>query len=387
MLRKTTTIFGSLQWICSLLLGFSSTSLAQEDTVLPSTPDNKDNGLFSLLGGPAYMPETGFMLAIGGLYSFNTTPEQPSKTQRSSITLVGIANEMDSGVGFGVRSKQKIFSPQNKLRYFGQLSMGKQSLYYFGTGYQSGVNNGKDEENLVDYDFVTYNADLGIHLGNNIYLGPILRLQYKKAIEESISSNVAQDTDFIYGQDNPFTLGVGVALQWDTRDIAVNARQGQFLSLEYASYQDSFGSDSNFEKAEADYRLYWTPIKGSTLAFLNTANFSAGDVPYYELPTFGGQDSMRGIYYGRYRDMHSVEHTVEYRQSFMSNGDYTKHGFTMWAGLATTAENINDLYQDKIYSYGVGYRYELQPRMNVRVDLGFGSNDAQGLYLSINEAF
>ena len=111
MLRKTTTIFGSLQWICSLLLGFSSTSLAQEDTVLPSTPDNRDNGLFSLLGGPAYMPETGFMLAIGGLYSFNTTPEQPSKTQRSSITLVGIANEMDSGVGFGVRSKQKIFSP------------------------------------------------------------------------------------------------------------------------------------------------------------------------------------------------------------------------------------------------------------------------------------
>ncbi|MFA0280053.1 BamA/TamA family outer membrane protein, partial [Vibrio sp. 10N.222.55.F8] len=129
-------------------------------------------------------------------------------------------------------------------------------------GYQSGVNKGKDEENLVDYDLVTYNAELGIHLGSNIYLGPILRLQYKKAIEESISSNVAQDTDFIYGQENPFTLGVGVALQWDTRDIAVNARQGQFLSLEYASYQDSFGSDSNFEKAEADYRLYWTPIKG-----------------------------------------------------------------------------------------------------------------------------
>ncbi|MCW8333375.1 BamA/TamA family outer membrane protein [Vibrio sp. SCSIO 43135] len=387
MLRNTTTIFGSLQWICSLLFCFSTASHAQEDPVLATTPAEKDNGLFSLLGGPAYMPETGFMLAIGGLYSFNAAPKDPDSTQRSSVTLVGVANEMDSGVGFGIRSKQKIFSKQNRFRYFGQLSMGKQSLYYFGTGYESGKNNGKDDQNLVDYDFITYNADLGAHLGNNIYLGPILRLQYKKAIEESVSSTVAQDADFIYGQENPFALGLGIALQWDTRDVAVNARKGQFFSLEYANYQDNIGSDSNFEKMEADYRFYWTPVKGSTFAFLNTANFSSGDVPYYELPTFGGQDSMRGIYYGRYRDMHSVEHTMEYRQSFLSDGDYTKHGFTLWAGIASTAEHTSELYQEQIYSYGVGYRYELQPRMNVRVDLGFGSNDAQGLYLSINEAF
>ncbi|MFA0698792.1 hypothetical protein, partial [Vibrio sp. 10N.222.49.C9] len=39
-----------------------------------SSSDSKDpnRSMFSILGGPGYMPETGLMLAVGGLFSFKT---------------------------------------------------------------------------------------------------------------------------------------------------------------------------------------------------------------------------------------------------------------------------------------------------------------------------
>ena len=36
---------------------------------------------------------------------------------------------------------------------------------------------------------------------------------------------------------------------------------------------------------------------------------------------------------------------------------------------------------------GVGYRFEVQPRMNARLDFGFGADGAQGFYISFLEAF
>jgi hypothetical protein len=35
---------------------------------------------------------------------------------------------------------------------------------------------------------------------------------------------------------------------------------------------------------------------------------------------------------------------------------------------------------------GAGYRFEFKPRMNVRLDLGFGRNSA-GFYFQMGEAF
>lgn len=99
----------------------------------------KTNGLplVSILGGPGYVPETGLMLAVGGLYSFST--DRSSKSlQRSSFSLVAIGNEMESGVGFGLRSKQNLYFNDNDIRYVGRLSFGNQSQYYWGVGYETG---------------------------------------------------------------------------------------------------------------------------------------------------------------------------------------------------------------------------------------------------------
>lgn len=123
------------------------------------------------------------------------------------------------------------------------------------------------------------------------------------------------------------------------------------------------------------------------LAFYNKFQWSEGDVPYYDMPTLGGQDSLRGVYKGHYRDKNAIEHSAEYLHTFKySNGNLSRHGITLFAGIGSISATPSQLYENLIYSYGLGYRYELQPRMNVRVDYGRNTIES-GFYLTFNEAF
>lgn len=217
---------------------------------------------------------------------------------------------------------------------------------------------------------------------------PVLRLRYYDPNSEDLPLSALTDPNFEQYRDKPLSLGVGLTVQYDTRDVAVNAWSGMFLGLEATDYNKVIGSDNSYSKASVDYRYYYPISKGKVLALFNKLQWSQGDVPYYDLPTLGGQDSMRGIYQGRYRDNVTIENTVEYRWTLQDEQGYlTKHGLAFWAGLGSVEATINALYSNVLFSYGAGYRYEIQPRMNVRVDLGIGSNDDKGFYLTFTEAF
>jgi len=346
------------------------------------------NGLpmFSVLLGPGYIPETGLMLAAGTLYSFSTDRTEPT-LQRSNITLVAIANQTDDGPGFGVRSKQNVFFYENKLRYKGSLVLGQQSQYYWGIGNQAAKAQELSDEIVLDYRYVDYKSDLTFQLPYDINIGPAIHLKYFEPDQDSLPETALNDPNFQSYKDAPFTLGVGLTVQYDSRDVTVNAKQGQFINVEYLKYGNAIGGDSDYQKLVLDYRFYLPLRKNDTLAFYNAMQWSEGDVPYYDMPTLGGASSMRGLYTGHYRDNTTIENTVELRHTFVrANGELSVHGAVIWAGVGAVAPTLEKLYEHLLYSYGVGYRYEIQPHMNVRVDLGIGPSE-NGFYLTFTEAF
>jgi hypothetical protein len=77
---------------------------------------------------------------------------------------------------------------------------------------------------------------------------------------------------------------------------------------------------------------------------------------------------------------------AEYRHMFMKrNNTRSKSGAVVWVGTGSVMEDVTQM--DKwIFNYGIGYRLEVQPRMNVRFDYGFGK-DSGGLYFNFTEAF
>ena len=348
--------------------------------------DKNGLAMFDLLGGPAFTPENGLMMALGGLYSFKTEREQ-AELQRSSVSLFGIVNKGEGDVGYSLRSRQNLFFDNDDIRYNGLFVLADQSENFWGVGYDAGKVQPASDDTLLNKTSLTYHANLDFNSGYGFYFGPALRLNYFKPDETNLPPTAIDDENFQAFKDKPLSIGLGFSINYDSRDVTVNAWQGQYLNFEYINYNPSFGSDNHYQKALVDHRYYQTLALGKVLAFYNAYQWSDGDVPYYDLPTLGGQSSLRGLYQGRYRDHEAIEHTIEYRHTFLrDNGELSAHGATVWAGVGSIAGTDTTLYQTLLYSYGLGYRYELQPRMNVRVDLGFSDGDS-GFYLTFTEAF
>ncbi|MDX2320006.1 MAG: BamA/TamA family outer membrane protein [Moritella sp.] len=344
----------------------------------------------SWLGGPAYTPEVGLMVAAGGLFSFSTNREQQA-LQRSSVSLFAVGTQGDAGFGYGIRSKQNLFFDHNNTRFTGALTFSDDAENYWGVGYDKGKAQDSSADTLMRNTSLTYDANLSFKNNYGFYFGPVLRLKYYQADKGSIPLAAEQDENFNAFKDRPLSIGLGITLNHDSRDVTVNAWQGQYFNVEYINYGSKIGSDNNYQKVLIDYRYYHSFNPGRVIAFYNALQWSDGEVPFYDMPTLGGSFSLRGLYAGRFRDNNAVEHTAEYRHTFLrDNGNLSAHGMTVWGGFGSVTSNLDtnssSLYEDLLYSYGLGYRYELQPRMNVRIDVGFSADDS-GFFLTFTEAF
>ena len=102
---------------------------------------------------------------------------------------------------------------------------------------------------------------------------------------------------------------------------------------------------------------------------------------------------MGGYTWGRYRDKGMFFWLAEYRHTFVKpNGELSKSGVVAWMGSGTIydPENMNIGNSSESLSWlpnlGVGYRFELQPRLNLRLDFGIG-RETTGFYFNMTEAF
>jgi hypothetical protein len=194
-----------------------------------------------------------------------------------------------------------------------------------------------------------------------------------------------------FGKNN-YGGGVGPTLMYDSRDVPVNAFSGLLLKASALFYGNYLGSDNTYQIYNLDYRQYLTLGRpGSTLAWQMRARFGAGDVPWGELSQLGTPFDLRGYRWGRYRDKHMLFGLLEYRYMFKAvdpfnpSGFLTNHGMVLWVGAGAIGDEPED-FTDWLPNYGVGYRVELQPRMNLRLDVGFGK-ETHALYFNFNESF
>jgi len=358
-----------------------------EDLDYAIKPLREKNGdsMFSILGGPAYTPEQGALIAGGGLYSFSAD-RNDIDLQRSSVTAFLMMNFPNNGsMGYGFQSKQNIFFNHNNLKYEGVVNFGQQSSQYFGVGYDKG-------STIELGDDTTYNANRGEYIGSlayrffgDWYLGANTEMNYVKVTEQS--DHILADEDFQAYVDKPFTLGLGLVLEYDSRDFAVNAKEGLYFKANYLNFNEKIGSDSDYFKANFEFRSYYSFNSANTIATFTQFQVTQGDVPFYDLATVGGANSMRGIFKGQFIDKSAFETTVEWRHTFnRANGLPSNHGMTLWSGIGSVGESVDKLSDDLFLSYGVGYRYQIQPKMNIRLDLGM-SEFGNGFYFNFTEAF
>lgn len=341
-------------------------------------------GVLSFLGGPGYTPELKLIIAVGGLYSFKTNKED-SLIQRSTVN--GSFGITSSGGQTG-RAILTSFWKQDKIRIYGNLTFKNIPDNYWGIGYDNGLNIPKSDSTTA-YNRLYWQVypRFLFRIKKDLYIGPVLDFNYTKGSEES--EGVLADPNYQEFGPKDYNGGAGIILQYDSRDIPVNAYRGTLVQAIGSIYGSYLGGNNNYYLLDVDFRNYQQVGKtdGQTIAWTIRGRFTAKDVPYGEMSQLGSPTDLRGYTWGRFRDESMIYFIGEYRHMFKkrATGERGKHGFVAWVAGGSIIKNITEV-DNFLPNFGAGYRFAVQPRMNVRFDFGFG-RDNFGFYFNFTEAF
>ena len=341
-------------------------------------------GVLSILGGPGYTPEVKLIIAVGGLYSFKTN-KKDTLIQRSTVN--GSFGVTSTG-GQTSRIILTSFWNQDKMRIYANLWFKNIPDHYWGVGYENGLNTPKSDSTTA-YDRLWWQVypRFLFRLKKDLYIGPLVDFNYTKGSNES--PGVLADPHYQEFGPKNFNTGAGIILQHDSRDIPVNAFRGTLVQVLGTVYGGYLGGDNQYYLLDIDFRKYHqlAKIDGQTLAWTIRGRFTTKDVPWAEMSQLGTPTDLRGYTWGRFRDESMMYGIAEYRHMFLrkSKEERGKHGFVAWAAVGTIMKDVSQT-DAWLPNFGIGYRIEVQPRMNVRFDFGFG-RDNSGLYFNFTEAF
>ncbi|BDD03840.1 BamA/TamA family outer membrane protein [Aureibacter tunicatorum] len=370
---------------------------AELDTLATDSVKAKRNLRFSMLGGPGYSPDFGFLIGGSALFTFSTNPADTAL--KRSVVPVAFAY-MANGGGSAIIRPQLFFN-HDRFRIFGQISAKNTIENYYGIGY---ANNSEIEkgETTTEYRNIGYRFNpvlLFRYKKTDLFLGGSIDISQQNITEPS--QGVMNDPVYIaQGGDSTglkfFNVGLGVNFNYDTRDVPANAYSGMLLEFSATYYSKSFGGESDYGVYNFNYRQF-KELKflgeRKVLAWMLKGQFTSGDVPLTEYAPIGSPFDLRGYYMGQYRDSNSMAGVVEYRHMF-NMGDETwlrrlgsKMGFAAWCGLGSIGPDMSN-WSPLLPNYGVGIRIEVQPRMNFRMDIGKDPiNNQTLLYFNMTEAF
>ncbi|AZQ62439.1 hypothetical protein EI427_09370 [Flammeovirga pectinis] len=365
-------------------------SLIDADTTKSGKP--RKNLRFSILGGPGYTPDYGFLIGMSMLFTFRM--DKDDKELKRSV--VPIAGAWLSSGGFNLIAKPQLFFNHDRIRYFGQVQYRNNYDNYYGVGFLN--NQSMERSDSTTQYFQNSIAIFGSVLfrlkDSDFFVGP--SFDYTNRNLSEISAGVASDPTYIEqgGTDagmNIQNIGIGFEISYDTRDIPANAWRGIYFDITARYYDQWMGSDTKWGFLSAEYRQYkLLPFLGKrkVLAWTGKIRSSYGDVPFTDMSLIGSPFDLRGYYLGQYRDKTSAFAMAEFRSMFNSKSKLiSKLGYAVWGGAGMVGP---DLFHPGglLPNFGAGLRVQVQPRMNFRIDLGRDPLSKQNLvYFNMTEAF
>jgi outer membrane protein assembly factor BamA len=321
-----------------------------------------------------YTPETELAAGISGMRYFRpegaTLEDRPSKIWATLI--------------FTQRS-QYIADLFNEL-YFDE----EKHLFMAGINYQKfpdkfyGV--GPDTPDSLEEDYTPKTLAVVASFQERIRSGLNAGIRYEywdSRISDTEPGGIL-DAGVIPGSEGGIVSGVGVMVNWDTRDNVFCPTTGSFHIVSAKLCGSALGSDYDFGKYVVDIRKYVSLSSSAVLAVQGLLSASTGVVPFQYMGQLGGQNILRGYYQGRYRDRQMAVAQVELRTKL-----WWRVGAAFFAGAGNVAPRLNDFDRDYVrYAAGFGIRYLFDEgeSLHIRLDFGFAEG-SDGMYITAAEAF
>jgi hypothetical protein len=322
-----------------------------------------------------YSPETSLAFGAGGIISFKLSDKFSSKP--SSITASGyysINNQYD------ITIQPEVYFDQDKYKVWSKFNYGRIFDFFYGVGNRSPeIENDKylQENLLIQLKIQPKLFDERFNLGINY--------EFRRMNVADQRGNPFLESGSFTGSNSGTTSGFGIAVSWDSRDNIFYPYTGGYYEFSSSNFVEFTGSDFNYSKFVFDFRRFFAlPIK-HIIALQTYFMIETGSPPFYDLALLGGDRLMRGYLLGRYRDKAYYVIQSEYRIPNL----VWKFGLVFFGGFGDVAPKLSKMEIATLkptYGFGIRFRFDEVQKLDLRVDLGFGSGTS-GVYFSVNQAF
>ena len=200
--------------------------------------------------------------------------------------------------------------------------------------------------------------------------------------------------EFAQGDDRDL-LWIDLSMRYDTRDSLHNPYRGWHVgaATRTAALQ-SGGQTGALFSASASKVMTTPPLfhdggddqeahpPTDALALGGFVQATAGELPFYALPTLGGSHTLRGFINNRFVDRAAWHASAEYRMWFIPRGfsvteriRIERIGAAFFLEAGSVAPSASDLFDHLEFSYGTSLRISLERTALFRVDLGFSEEE------------
>lgn len=326
---------------------------------------------FSFLGGPFYSSEAKFGLGLVAAAVYRTNPCD-SACIPSNVSIYG---DVSTSLLYSIGLSGNHISCDGGMRLSYDLDFVHFPTKFWGIGYENCKLN-SNETKYTEFSIRTKASALW-RLSEGLYAGPTVDIDHVRA------SKIKGDKALWEGQPLTTTdIGVGIALDYDTRDNLTAPERGYLLSLEQKFFPRFLANgDHSFSLTEFSGNIYSPVWKGGTFAGRLHGRFTYGKTPWTMLSSIGGSYTLRGYYENRYRDKNAIDLTAELRQRI-----WKRWGVAVWGGVGSVFRSKGIKIRELLPNGGIGIRWEFKKHVNVRLDYGFGRGES-GVVFNINEAF
>ncbi len=341
---------------------------------IDKSPDERKI-VYDVFLGVGYTQETDllFLVTGAGRYSLN---RKDKSLPHSTTALTGMVSI--NGLTRLITSSDLALSKKDHLLI--SLTGGYMPVRFWGLGYEAANRNKVSKYMRSDFrSKVEYRR----HIVGGLSAGAGVKFLYISCQDVSELALQYLQSDEA-GNLSATTTGIGASIKYDSRYTnEENITQGFFIELGGALHPKALGSHHNtLWHIEATANYHQPLWRGGVLAFDLFADMWSWDTPWQFWAKMGGDNRMRGYYYGRYTDRNMVTAQVELRQRI-----YGILSGVVWGGAGSVFSKYKYFDIDHLLpNYGVGIRVAVARNLSFRVDYGFGRH-SHGLIINVNEAF
>ena len=225
-------------------------------------------------------------------------------------------------------------------------------------------------------DLTLYALRYSYQVYGHWYLGPqFLSTNYAISGGDALSGEIIEAIGLTGFKSN----GLGLYLQYDTRDNQYSATSGQVFEINNLAYREALGGEVSFDAYMADYQ-YYLPHGNDNVLALHLKGRWTNDAP----PSGYSSVDLRGYTRGQYLAPHMTLVEADERYSITE-----KWWAAAFVGVAALYGDDTSDGKESLYpAAGIGGFYLLnESEMVVRADLAFGKSGDLSFYLQFGQPF